>query len=60
LYAVVTPDLSHGSFDAEVVDARGNLYLYLGGYRTVALPGVVDVARLKALQAAMALETVAA
>ena len=38
LYAVVTPDPDRGSFDAEVVDAKGNRYLHLSGYRTVAVP----------------------
>ena len=60
LYAVVIPDRSRGRFDAEVVDMKGNRYLHLSGYRTVAVPGAVDAEPLKALQAAMSLETVAA
>jgi hypothetical protein len=60
LYAVVTPDQDRGSSDAEVVDTKGNRYLHLSGYRTVAVPSAVDAGRLKALQAAMLLETVAA
>ena len=60
LYAVVTPDPDRGSFDAEVVDAKGNRYLHLSGYRTVAVSSAVDAGRLKALRAAMSLETVAA
>ena len=60
LYAVVTPDPSRGSFDAEVVDAKGNCYLHVSGYRTVAVPDAVDVDGLKALQAAISLDTVAA
>jgi acyl transferase domain-containing protein/NADP-dependent 3-hydroxy acid dehydrogenase YdfG len=60
LYAVVSSGQSRGSFDAEVVDAKGNRYLHLSGYRTVAVPGVVDAERLKALQAAMSLEAIAA
>jgi len=60
LYAVVTPNPGRGSFDAEVVDAKGNRYLQLSGYRTVAVPRAVDAEPLKALQAAMCLETVAA
>ena len=60
LYAVVTPNPRNGSFDAEVVDAKGNRYLQLGGYRTVEIPNAVDAERLKALQAAMSLEAVAA
>jgi hypothetical protein len=59
LYAVVTPDLEHGSFNAEVVDASGNCYVELIGYRTVALPGAVDSERLKALQTIMSAEEVA-
>jgi acyl transferase domain-containing protein/acyl carrier protein len=60
LYAVVTSDWGRGTFDAEVVDTKGNRYLHLSGYRTVAVPNAVDAERLKALQAAMSLETVAA
>jgi acyl transferase domain-containing protein/NAD(P)-dependent dehydrogenase (short-subunit alcohol dehydrogenase family)/acyl carrier protein len=60
LYAVVTSQQNRGSFDAEVVDAKGNLYLQLSGYRTVAVPNAVDAGRLKALQAAMSLDAVAA
>jgi len=60
LYAVVTSDPACGSFDAEVVDTKGNRYLHLGGYRTVAVPNAVDAEGLKALQAAMSLDGVAA
>jgi acyl transferase domain-containing protein/NAD(P)-dependent dehydrogenase (short-subunit alcohol dehydrogenase family) len=60
LYAVVTPNSSEGGFDSEVVDAKGNCYLQLKSYRTVALPNAVDAERLKALQAAMSLAAVAA
>ncbi len=59
LYAVVTPNRRAGSFDAEVVDARGTRYLQLSGYRTVEIPYAVGAERLKALQAAMSLEPVA-
>ena len=51
LYAVVTPNPMRGSFDAEVVDTKGNRYVQLSGYRTVALPNGVDAEPLKALQA---------
>ena len=54
LYAVVTPKSEEGSFDADVVDAAGNRYVQLIGYRTVALPYVVDTEPLKALQAVAA------
>jgi len=60
LYAVVTSDWGRGSFDAEVVDTKGNRYLQLSGYRTIAVPDAVDAERLKALQAAMSLDAVAA
>ena len=60
LYAVITPNPSQGSFDAEVVDAKGNCYLQLKSYRTVALPNAVDAGRLKVLQAAMTPAAVAA
>jgi len=51
LYAAVTPDPKRESFDAEVVDAAGNRYVRLSGYRTVALPAVIDAERLEVLQA---------
>ena len=51
LYAVVTPNPEEESFDAEVVDASGNQYVQLSGYRTIALPNSVDAEPLKALQA---------
>ena len=60
LYAVVTPQPSAGSFDAEIVDAKGKCYLQLTGYRTIEIPNAVDGGRLKALQAAMLLEAVPA
>lgn len=60
LYAVVTENHDRGTFDAEIVDTKGNRYLYLSGYRTVAVSDAVDAEGLKALQAAMSLETVAA
>ena len=59
LYAVVTSE-GDGSFDAEILDTKGNRYLQLSGYRTVAFAGALEAERLKALQAAMALEPVAA
>jgi hypothetical protein len=53
LYALVTPNPRDGSFDAEVVDKAGNRYVYLTGYRTVAIPAAIDAAQLAPLQAAM-------
>jgi hypothetical protein len=52
IYAVVTPDPDHASFDAEVVDDKGNKYVHLNGYRTVALPNAVESEPLKALRVA--------
>ncbi|MBZ5707448.1 MAG: SDR family NAD(P)-dependent oxidoreductase, partial [Acidobacteriia bacterium] len=60
LYALITPHPDRGNFDAEVVDTKGNRYLHLRGYQTVALPGGVDAEPLKALQAIMSLQAVAA
>jgi hypothetical protein len=50
LYAVVTPHGEKGTFDAEVVDAQGNRYLRLDGYRTTALPAPLDADTLTSLQ----------
>jgi len=60
LYAVVMPNPSVGTFDAEIVDVKGNRYLRLSGYRTVEIPNPVNAELLKELQAAMSLEHVAA
>ncbi len=51
LYAVVTPHPERGNFDAEVVDAGGNVYIRLNGYSTAALPAGLDAESLKPLQA---------
>ncbi len=53
LFAVVTPDPHEGSCDVEVVDAAGNLYLELSGYRTVAMPDAIDAEPLQALHAVL-------
>jgi hypothetical protein len=58
LYAVVTPDEVRGSFDAEVLDEKGNCYLRLSGYQTVALSDGVDKENLKIMQAIMSGEAV--
>ena len=60
LYAVVSPIRERGGFDAAVVDAEGNCYLQLTGYRTVAVPSLLDRKRLTLLEAAMSGERVAA
>ena len=59
-YAVVTPHPEQQSFDADVVDAKGNCYIQLSAYKTVALPNSVDAEPLKALQAAMSQHVVLA
>ena len=46
------------AFDAEVLDAKGNCYLRLSGYQTVALSDGVDTEHLKSLQAIMSGEAV--
>ncbi len=60
LYAVVTPDVVSNSFAAEVLDEKGNCYLSLNGYQTVALPNLVDAESLRNLQAVLLGEVVAA
>jgi hypothetical protein len=52
LFAVVTPRADGASFDAQVVDSAGNQYAQLTGYRTVALPNVIDFEALRAMRAA--------
>jgi hypothetical protein len=60
LYAVVTPGTREGTFDAEVVDTKGNQYVHLRGYRTVATPNAVDAEQVKALRAMLSPALVAA
>lgn len=57
LYAVVTPNEVQQTFDATVQDTKGNLYLRVAGYQTVALPNSVDGEHLKTLQQIIAGET---
>jgi acyl transferase domain-containing protein/NAD(P)-dependent dehydrogenase (short-subunit alcohol dehydrogenase family) len=57
LYALVTPNPEQGTFDAEVVDEDGNLYVRLDGYRTATLPAGIDAEALKPLQAVVTRET---
>ncbi len=52
LYAVITPQPDGGTFDAEVVDTAGKVYLQLHGYQTIALPESVSGELLEALRAA--------
>jgi NAD(P)-dependent dehydrogenase (short-subunit alcohol dehydrogenase family) len=56
LYAVLTPDATRGNFDVEVVDTKGNCYLRLAGYQTIALPNGADAKSLRTLQEAMSSE----
>jgi acyl transferase domain-containing protein/NAD(P)-dependent dehydrogenase (short-subunit alcohol dehydrogenase family)/acyl carrier protein len=60
LYAEVTPNPGRGNFDVQVVDATGNRYVQLNGYRTVAVPNAIDAERLKPLEAVMQIAAVAA
>jgi Polyketide synthase dehydratase len=59
LYALVTPDPDQGSFKAEVLDTKGNCYLRVAGYQTVAVD-VANSKRLRILQGAMSGEAVLA
>jgi acyl transferase domain-containing protein/NAD(P)-dependent dehydrogenase (short-subunit alcohol dehydrogenase family)/acyl carrier protein len=59
LFTVVTP-IPEDGFDAQVVDAAGNLYMKVSGYRTVAVPKAIDAESLDALQSLISLATVAA
>lgn len=52
LYAV-TKSKDDESFDAQVIDEKGNVYITLTGYRTMALPESIDVALLQPLKNAM-------
>jgi hypothetical protein len=55
LFAVVKPvGAETPAYDAEVVDADGNVYVEVTGYTTVDLPGAVDAGRLEPFRSAMA------
>jgi len=56
LYAVLVPDAAQGSFDVDVRDSKGNCYLQLTGYQTVALPDSADKKFLRILQEIMSNE----
>jgi hypothetical protein len=51
LVAVVTPRADGAIFDANVVDAAGNLYLHVSGYRTVAFREAEAFETVHALEA---------
>jgi len=57
LYAVATPK-PDSSFDAELSDGEGNVYLTLSGYRTMQLPESVDGELLKPLQSVLQFQAV--
>ena len=46
LFAEVLPREEDDGFDARVMDADGNVYLELSGYRTVAIPAPETMAAL--------------
>ena len=46
LYAIVKSD-GRGGFDAEVVDMKGNRYVEISGYRTVAISSGCGCRRVK-------------
>ena len=54
LYALVTAHPQEKAFDAQVVDAAGNQYIEMTGYRTVAVPDEIDLKPLEALEPAIA------
>jgi 3-oxoacyl-(acyl-carrier-protein) synthase/NAD(P)-dependent dehydrogenase (short-subunit alcohol dehydrogenase family)/acyl carrier protein len=56
LQAVISAAEQPGAFNAEVLDAKGNRYLTLRGYRTVELPNFVDSDRINRLRDVMSLE----
>jgi len=58
LYAVVTPDADHAFFDAEIVDVKGDCYLTLRGYQTVAIPDGAQKERLHHLHEILTAEPV--
>jgi hypothetical protein len=53
-FAIVTPHPDEGSFEAQVVDAAGNRYVELSGYRTITLPNAVDAQPLQAMFSVLA------
>jgi hypothetical protein len=60
LYSIVTPDPAQGTFDAEVVDAKGNRFVELSGYRTIATSISVNAEQVKVLRALLSPSPVAA
>jgi hypothetical protein len=60
LFAVVTPDSNRGMFDADVVDANGQRYVHLSGYRTVEVPNDFSEEHLKAFRTMLSPTLIAA
>lgn len=60
LFAVVTPDPNRGMFDADVVDANGQRYVHLSGYRTVEVPNDFSEEHLKAFRTILSPTLIAA
>lgn len=48
--AVVSPYPKIASYDAQVIDSQGKVYLAMVGYRTIALPDQLEEEKLKPLQ----------
>jgi acyl transferase domain-containing protein/NAD(P)-dependent dehydrogenase (short-subunit alcohol dehydrogenase family)/acyl carrier protein len=59
-YAVVVRKPGETGFDAEIVDAGGNVSIRVSGYHTIPVPDAIDRQKLKAVRAAMAPKPVAA
>ena len=51
LYAVVTPGAAPATFDAQVLDAAGHVYLQMDGYRTVVYREGIEFAPSHSLHA---------
>jgi hypothetical protein len=56
LFSVIAPN-SDGTYDAKMVDEKGNLYLILSGYRLMDLPDPVQPELLVPLKSAFETET---
>jgi hypothetical protein len=53
LFAVVRPDVARNAFDADVIDADGDVYVQVRGYRTVEVPAGFDDAAVQPLKIVM-------
>ena len=59
-YAIVTPNPVNNAFDAHVVDANGNRFVHLSGYRTVTAPISMNAEQVKMVRALLLAAPVAA